>query len=461
MYIDDTIAAIATPPGIGGVGIIRVSGKDAFAIVNTIFKSSGTVPLQERPNKTVQYGHIVDPQTNTTLDEVILLLMKGPHSYTAEDVVEIQCHGGIVSVRAILQLLIAHDVRLAEAGEFTKRAFLNGRIDLTQAEAIIDIIEAKTEDSLTLAVSQLDGTVSNFVKDLREQLIAMIAHLEVTIDYPEEDIEEVTADEVKEKLEPILAAMKDLLSTAQSGRLIRDGIMAVIVGRPNAGKSSLMNALLRENRAIVTDIPATTRDSIEEYMNIEGISLRLIDTAGIRDTEDTVEALGVEKAKEYLNKSDIALCVIDGSTPLTDEEIDMLQSVQGHNTIVLLNKSDAGQVVTAAEIESFGSFTAVETISAAQGEGTAVLSKWVKELVYGGKVRANHDAMISNVRHIALMQEAYNLINQAQASIENGMPIDFIATDLRGAWEALGEITGDSLRESMADELFSRFCLGK
>ncbi|MFC2526593.1 MAG: tRNA uridine-5-carboxymethylaminomethyl(34) synthesis GTPase MnmE, partial [Veillonella parvula] len=331
MYIDDTIAAIATPPGIGGVGIIRVSGKDSFPIVNSLFKSTGTVPLMDRQNRTIQYGTIVDPMTNKTIDEVLVLLMKGPHSYTAEDVVEIQCHGGIVPVRQILKLLVNHDVRMAEAGEFTKRAFMNGRIDLTQAEAIIDIIEAKTEDSLSLAVAQLDGTVSSFVKDVREQLIAMIAHLEVTIDYPEEDIEDVTSQEVREQLEPILKAMDDLLSTANTGRLIRDGITTVIVGRPNAGKSSLMNALLRENRAIVTDIPGTTRDSIEEYMTVEGISLRLIDTAGIRDTQDTVEALGVERARDYINKADIVLCVIDGSTPLNPEEIEILTSVSGLN----------------------------------------------------------------------------------------------------------------------------------
>lgn len=461
MYIDDTIAAIATPPGIGGVGIIRVSGKDSFAIVNTLFKSAGTVPLGERPNRTIQYGTIVDSGSNKTIDEVLLLLMHGPHSYTAEDVVEIQCHGGIVPVRQILKLLVNQGVRMAEAGEFTKRAFMNGRIDLTQAEAIIDIIEAKTEDSLSLAVAQLDGTVSKFVSDVREQLIAMIAHLEVTIDYPEEDIEDVTSQEVREQLEPILTHMDELLATANTGRLIRDGIMTVIVGRPNAGKSSLMNALLRENRAIVTDIPGTTRDSIEEFMTIEGISLRLIDTAGIRDTDDTVEALGVERARQYIYKADIVLCVIDASTPLTDEERHILGSVSGLNTIVLLNKSDKGLAVSSESIASMGTFTAIETISAKDGEGTAVLSKWVKELVYGGQVKQTNDAMISNVRHISLMEQAKGQIEQAITSIDAGMPVDFIATDLRSAWELLGDITGDSIRESMVDELFSRFCLGK
>jgi len=427
MYIDDTI---------GGVGIIRVSGKDSFPIVNSLFKSAGTVPLMDRQNRTIQYGTIVDPVTNKTIDEVLVLLMKGPHSYTAEDVVEIQCHGGIVPVRQILKLLVNHDVRMAEAGEFTKRAFMNGRIDLTQAEAII-------------------------VKDVREQLIAMIAHLEVTIDYPEEDIEDVTSQEVRDQLQPILKAMDELLSTANTGRLIRDGITTVIVGRPNAGKSSLMNALLRENRAIVTDIPGTTRDSIEEYMTVEGISLRLIDTAGIRDTQDTVEALGVERARDYINKADIVLCVIDGSTPLTPEEIEILTSVSGLNTIVLLNKSDVAQVVTDENIQEHGNFTAIERISAKEGEGSAVLSKWVQELVYGGRVKQDNSAMISNVRHISLMEQAKTQVEEALSSIDMGMPVDFVATDLRSAWELLGDITGDTIRESMIDELFSRFCLGK
>lgn len=461
MYIDDTIAAIATPPGIGGVSIIRVSGKDAFSLVDSIFQSAGSLPLKERPNKTVQYGHIINPKTGDILDEVILLLMQGPHSYTAEDVVEIQCHGGIVSTRAILTLLTSLGIRLAEPGEFTKRAFMNGRIDLTQAEAIIDIIEAKTEDSLSLAVKQLDGTVSSFVKDLRENLISMIAHLEVTIDYPEEDIEEVSSQEVGQQLQPILRQMNQLLSTANTGRLIRDGISAVIVGRPNAGKSSLMNALLRENRAIVTDIPGTTRDSIEEYMNIEGISLRLVDTAGLRQTDDQVEAIGVQKAREYADKADIILCVIDASKELSKEERDILHDVSGKHTIVLLNKSDLGSVVTPPMIQELGEFVAVEPISAAQGQGSSVISKWVKDLVYGGQVSADHSAMLSNVRHISLMKEAKTYLDQAVENISLGMPIDFIATDLRSAWEALGQITGDSLRESMVDELFSRFCLGK
>ncbi|WP_277301498.1 tRNA uridine-5-carboxymethylaminomethyl(34) synthesis GTPase MnmE [Veillonella montpellierensis] len=463
MYLSDTIAAIATPPGIGGVGIIRVSGSEAFSIVNRLFTSQGTLDLRKRPNKTIQYGYIIDPDTSDRhiIDEVLLLLMKGPHSYTAEDVIEIQCHGGMVSVRSILQLLLVNGVRLAEPGEFTKRAFLNGRIDLTQAEAIIDIIDAKTEDSLSLAVQQLDGTVSTYIHEVREQLMAMIARLEVTIDYPEEDIEEITLEEVRDGLLPIMKDMDDLLATAQTGRLIRDGIMAVIVGRPNAGKSSLLNALLRENRAIVTDIPGTTRDSIEEYMNVEGIPLRLIDTAGLRHTEDTIEAMGVQKAKDYMQQADMILCVIDGSTPLTAEEIDILQSVSGKQTIVLINKSDVAQVVTVHDINQIGTYTAIETISAKAGEGTRILNYWVKELVYGGQVAHHQQAVLSNVRHISLMESAKSQLLEAMASIDSAMPVDLVVTDIRGAWEALGDITGDTIRESLVDELFSRFCLGK
>lgn len=321
MYTEDTIAAIATPPGIGGVGIIRVSGTRCFEIVGSVFKAQGTVPLEKRPNRTIQYGHIIDPQKqDEILDEVLVLIMKGPKSFTAEDVIEVQCHGGIIVVREILKLLLRQGARLAEPGEFTKRAFLNGRIDLTQAEAVIDIIEAKSEQSLAVAVKQLDGTLAGMIRTIREQLIELISHLEVAIDYPEEDIEELTMDETADKLRPILAKINQLLATANRGRLLRDGIMTAIVGRPNAGKSSLMNALLRENRAIVTDIPGTTRDSIEEAITIEGIPVRLIDTAGIRETDDIVEKLGVDRAKEYLDKAQIVVCVIDASEPMTAEE---------------------------------------------------------------------------------------------------------------------------------------------
>lgn len=460
MYTEDTIAAIATPPGIGGVGIIRVSGKDAFLIVNKIFKSSNTKPLRERPNKTIQYGFIID-ENNNIIDEVLLLLMKGPQSYTAEDVVEIQCHGGIVSVQQILKILLRNEVRLAEPGEFTKRAFLNGRIDLTQAEAVIDIIEAKTEESLSIAVKQLDGTLANLIGNLREDLINLIAHMEVTIDYPEEDIEDVTAQEAKGKITQIMQQMDNLLATANSGRLIRDGISATIVGRPNAGKSSLMNALLRENRAIVTDIPGTTRDSIEEFMNIEGIPLRLIDTAGLRETDDIIEKMGVDKARDYLEKSDLVLCVIDAAKPLLEEEIEILKSIPTTNSLILLNKADQTLKISSVDIQKYGDFKDIETISAAQGEGLDILVSYVKNMVYGGKVKGNHNAVLSNVRHISLMEQAKEQLKQAQDNIDENMLIDIIVTDIRSAWELLGEITGDSVGESLVDALFSRFCLGK
>ncbi|WP_295237611.1 tRNA uridine-5-carboxymethylaminomethyl(34) synthesis GTPase MnmE [Veillonella sp.] len=462
MYTEDTIAAIATPPGIGGVGIIRVSGTRCFEIVSTLFQAKGTVPLEKRPNRTIQYGHIIDPQKdNEVLDEVLLLIMRGPQSFTAEDVIEIQCHGGIVVVREILKVLLRQGARLAEPGEFTKRAFLNGRIDLTQAEAIIDIIEAKSEQSLSVAVKQLDGTLAQLIRTIREDLIALIAHLEVAIDYPEEDIEELTMDETAAKLRPILVQIDNLLATANRGRLLRDGIVTAIVGRPNAGKSSLMNALLRENRAIVTDVPGTTRDSIEEAITIEGIPVRLIDTAGIRETEDIVEKIGVDRAKEYLESAQIVICVIDASKPLTADEEAMLRHTSGKNTIVFLNKADKGSVVTEAMVNTYGTFTVVATISAAKGEGMDVLAKAVKELVYGGTVQNESTALLSNVRHITLMEQAKSQLHTSLETIEAGLPVDFVVTDMREAWERLGDITGDSLRESMVDELFSRFCLGK
>lgn len=461
MFLDDTIAAIATAPGIGGIGIIRVSGPEACDVVNRIFHSQQSVPLGERQTRTIHYGHIVHPKTGKTLDEVIVVLMKGPHSYTAEDVVEIQCHGGFVSVREILKVLLSEGVRQAEEGEFTKRAFLNGRIDLTQAEAIIDIIDAKTEQSLEVAVNQLDGTLSKYIRALRDELIAMIAHLEVTIDYPEEDIEEVSAQEVRTGLEPILEKMDTLLATAQRGKLLRDGVMVSIIGRPNAGKSSLMNALLREDRAIVTNIPGTTRDSIEEFLTIQGIPVRLIDTAGIRETEDIVESMGVEKARQYLDKADVVVLVIDGSKPLEPEEQELLQLITNRPSIIFLNKADQTQYITKEEIEALGTFTEIVTISAAQGEGMEEMAKVITSLVQGGSVQASHEAMLSNVRHITLMEQAKVSLDQSILAIDSGMPIDLIVTDIRAAWELLGDITGESLRESMVDELFKRFCLGK
>ena len=461
MFLDDTIAAIATAPGIGGIGIIRVSGPESCDVVNRIFHSKQSIPLGERQTRTIHYGHIVHPKTGKTLDEVIVVLMKGPHSYTAEDVVEIQCHGGFVSVREILKVLLSEGVRQAEEGEFTKRAFLNGRIDLTQAEAIIDIIDAKTEQSLEVAVNQLDGTLSKYIRALRDELIAMIAHLEVTIDYPEEDIEEVSAQEVRTGLAPILEKMDTLLATAQRGKLLRDGVMVSIIGRPNAGKSSLMNALLREDRAIVTNIPGTTRDSIEEFLTIQGIPVRLIDTAGIRETEDIVESMGVEKARQYLDKADVVVLVIDGSKPLEPEEQELLQLITNRPSIIFLNKADKVQCVSKEEIAALGTFTEIVTISAAQGEGMEEMARVITSLVQGGSVQASHEAMLSNVRHITLMEQAKVSLDQSILAIDSGMPIDLIVTDIRAAWELLGDITGESLRESMVDELFKRFCLGK
>ncbi len=461
MFLDDTIAAIATAPGIGGIGIIRVSGPEACDVVNRIFHSKQSIPLGERQTRTIHYGHIVHPKTGKTLDEVIVVLMKAPHSYTAEDVVEIQCHGGFVSVREILKVLLSEGVRQAEEGEFTKRAFLNGRIDLTQAEAIIDIIDAKTEQSLEVAVNQLDGTLSKYIRALRDELIAMIAHLEVTIDYPEEDIEEVSAQEVRTGLEPILEKMDTLLATAQRGKLLRDGVMVSIIGRPNAGKSSLMNALLREDRAIVTNIPGTTRDSIEEFLTIQGIPVRLIDTAGIRETEDIVESMGVTKARQYLDKADVVVLVIDGSKPLEPEERELLQLITNRPSMIFLNKADQGHCITKEEIAALGTFTKIVSISAAQGEGMEEMAQVITSLVQGGSVQASHEAMLSNVRHITLMEQAKASLDQSILAIDSGMPIDLIVTDIRAAWELLGDITGESLRESMVDELFKRFCLGK
>ena len=450
----ETIVAQATAPGRGGIGILRVSGPKALEVAQAVL---GKCP---KP-RMADYLPFKDAD-GTVLDQGIALYFKSPNSFTGEDVLELQGHGGQVVLDLLLKRILQLDgVRLARPGEFSEQAFLNDKLDLAQAEAIADLIDATSEQAARSALKSLQGEFSNKVNQLVDSVIYLRTYVEASIDFPDEEIDFLADGKIEAKLREIINQLDLVRSEAKQGSILREGMKVVIAGRPNAGKSSLMNALLRENRAIVTDIPGTTRDSIEEYMTVEGISLRLIDTAGIRDTQDTVEALGVERARDYINKADIVLCVIDGSTPLTPEEIEILTSVSGLNTIVLLNKSDVAQVITDEHIKEHGTFTAIERISAKEGEGSAVLSKWVQELVYGGRVKQDNSAMISNVRHISLMEQAKTQVEQALSSIDMGMPVDFVATDLRSAWELLGDITGDTIRESMIDELFSRFCLGK
>lgn len=459
MFIDDTIAAIATAPGEGGIGIIRISGEKSLQVANDIFKSVSGKKIEEYNTRTLIYGHILDREK--TIDEVLVAYMKGPNSYTTEDVIEINCHGGFISVKKILELVLSKDVRLADQGEFTKRAFLNGRIDLAQAEAIIDVINAKTEMAHTVAQSQLEGSLSKKIKDLRFGITEMLAHITVSIDFPDEDVEHITYNTLKEKSLELQKEINKLYDTAESGKILRDGLKTVIVGKPNVGKSSLLNAVLGENRAIVTDIPGTTRDVIEEFVNIKGIPLKIVDTAGIRETEDVVEKIGVEKSKEFFNSADLSIVVLDSSRELEIEDIEILEAVQPNKTIVLLNKTDLDQVIDIEKIKQFVDEKNIITISALQHEGIEKIHDKIEDMVFEGTVRNSSDLVVTNSRHKDALYKAKQSISDALTAIDSYMPLDFIEVDFKNIWDYLGYINGDTVTEDLLDTIFSNFCIGK
>lgn len=458
---DDTISAIATAIGEGGIGIIRISGSKAMAIAGKLFISKSGKTVDSLLSHQVMYGHIIDPASGETVDEAILLIMRAPRSYTCEDVVEIHCHGGPVPLKRILDLTLVQGARLADPGEFTKRAFLNGRLDLAQAEAVIDIIRSKTDASLKVAVGNLSGQLSEQVRALRHAVLRMIAQLEAAIDFPEEDIEEAAAADVAQLIAEAKSRLTTLLATAQTGRILREGLATVIIGKPNVGKSSLLNALLREKRAIVTDIPGTTRDIIEEYVNIGGIPLKIIDTAGIRDTADVVEKIGVERAKALVEQADLILLLLDSSAPLSPEDRAVLELLPGKQAIVLINKSDLPARLETEEVEKYTGGRLVLKISVAREEGLAALEQAIVDMVYGGQVSPGEAAFVNNVRHSAALRAALERLNDAEATIEAGMPSDCIVVDLREAWEKLGEVTGDTVGEDIIDQIFTQFCIGK
>lgn len=459
MFIDDTIAAIATAPGEGGIGIIRISGEKSLQVANDIFKSVSGKKIEEYNTRTLIYGHILDGEK--TIDEVLVAYMKGPNSYTTEDVIEINCHGGFISVKKILELVLSKDVRLADQGEFTKRAFLNGRIDLAQAEAIIDVINAKTEMAHTVAQSQLEGSLSKKIKDLRFGITEMLAHITVSIDFPDEDVEHITYNTLKEKSLELQKEINKLYDTAESGKILRDGLKTVIVGKPNVGKSSLLNAVLGEDRAIVTDIPGTTRDVIEEFVNIKGIPLKIVDTAGIRETEDVVEKIGVEKSKEFFNSADLSIVVLDSSRELEIEDIEILEAVQPNKTIVLLNKTDLDQVIDIEKIKQFVDEKNIITISALQHEGIEKIHDKIEDMVFEGTVRNSSDLVVTNSRHKDALYKAKQSISDALTAIDSYMPLDFIEVDFKNIWDYLGYINGDTVTEDLLDTIFSNFCIGK
>ena len=459
MFIDDTIAAIATAPGEGGIGIIRISGEKSLQVAQSIFKSKSGKMIKDYNTRTLIYGNIVDGEK--VIDEVLLAYMKGPNSYTAEDVIEINCHGGFISVKKILELILSKDVRLADAGEFTKRAFLNGRIDLSQAEAIIDVIKSKTDMAHEVAQSQLEGSLAKKIRELRNNVTEVLAHLTVSIDFSEEDVEEITYQTLEEKSSEIRNEIKKLYDTAESGKILRDGLKTVIVGKPNVGKSSLLNSILGENRAIVTDIAGTTRDVIEEFVNIKGIPLKIVDTAGIRETDDIVEKIGVEKSRESFSTADLVIMVLDASRKLSQEDMEILESLENKKTIVLLNKMDLESQIELKKIEQFVNSEDIIKISALKNQGIGELQDKIEAMVYHGSVKNSSDLMITNSRHKDALFKAYESINDAINAIEQRMPYDFIEVDFKNIWDYLGYINGDTIREDLLDTIFANFCIGK
>ena len=460
MNQEATICAIATAIGEGGIGIVRVSGPQALAIADKLFCSAvGKISSQTASHHAL-YGRVIDGLTGEVIDEALLLVMRGPHSYTCEDVVEFQCHGGPVPLRKLLEATLVAGARLAEPGEFTKRAFLNGRLDLTQAEAVIDVIRAKTEASLKVAVNHLSGTLSQQIKTIRNELLKMIANLEAAIDFPEEDIETVSAAQVQAGVEPVISEISKLLATSHSGRILRDGLKTVIIGKPNVGKSSLLNALLREQRAIVTAIPGTTRDSIAEYVNVRGIPLKIIDTAGIRETQDIVEKIGVEKSRELIKEADLLLLILDCSESLSSEDLQVIELTAAYKGFILLNKADLPAMLVYEDVKKLAGDWPIIQLSLETGEGLEQLEQQIVDEVYGGHISSEADC-VNNVRHVNCLKQAEQQLQDALVTIEQGLPIDCIVVDLRGAWEVLGEIIGDTVGDDLIDQIFSQFCIGK
>ena len=451
----DTIAAISTPLGEGAIGIVRLSGTDSFAIAQRIFKGKD---LASVASHTLNYGHIVDPDKNEILDEVMVGAMRSPKTFTREDIIEINTHGGIAVTNEILQLVIREGARLAEPGEFTKRAFLNGRVDLTQAEAVMDIIRAKTDKAMNIAVKQLDGSLSDLINNTRQEILNTLAQVEVNIDYPEyDDVEEATTEIIREKTTEFEALLTNLLKTARRGKILREGISTAIIGRPNVGKSSLLNNLLREEKAIVTDIEGTTRDVIEEYVNINGVPLKLVDTAGIRETEDIVEQIGVERSKKALKEADLVLLVLNASEPLTDQDRQLLEISQDSNRIILLNKVDLPEKI---EIDQLPEDHI--KISVLKNQNIDQIEERINALFFENAGLVEQDATyLSNARHISLIEKAVESLQAVNEGLALGMPVDLLQVDLTRTWEILGEITGDAAPDELITQLFSQFCLGK
>ena len=455
----DTISAIATAMGEGGVGIVRLSGASAIETAARMFRAADGRNLVDAGARELLYGTVVR-ENGRLVDEALCLVMRAPHSYTREDVVELQCHGGAVSLREVLALTYRHGARAAERGEFTKRAFLNGRLDLSEAQAVMDVVRAKTDKGLEMAAGHLAGHFSQRIRAMREDILALLAHLEAVIDFPEEGVDEVVIEEVRENVSKIRASLLRILQTAHTGRILRDGLETAIVGKPNVGKSSLLNALLREDRAIVTDIPGTTRDTIEEYADIGGVPLKIIDTAGIRSTEDAVERIGVEKARAHVKSAALVLALFDGSRPFEQEDEEILSLLEGKEALLVVTKSDLARVLDAERLGRLAGFPLVE-ITTKEEEGLSPLVDAILRKVYDGEDRSGEGAFVADLRTKNLLEEAEGHIAAAISTMDQGLGLDFISIDLRSSLEKLGEITGETAGDDVLDEIFSRFCVGK
>ncbi|MCC2084236.1 tRNA modification GTPase [Staphylococcus sp. HMSC068D08] len=456
----DTITSISTPMGEGAIGIVRLSGPQAIEIGDKLYK--GKYKLAEVDSHTINYGHIVDPETNEVVEEVMISVLRAPKTFTREDIIEINCHGGILTINRVLELTMTHGARMAEPGEYSKRAFLNGRIDLSQAEAVMDFIRSKTDRASKVAMNQIEGRLSDLIKRQRQSILEILAQVEVNIDYPEyDDVEDATTEFLLEQSKNIKAEIDKLLETGAQGKIMREGLSTVIVGKPNVGKSSMLNNLIQDNKAIVTEVAGTTRDVLEEYVNVRGVPLRLVDTAGIRDTEDIVEKIGVERSRKALSQADLILFVLNYNEPLTKEDRTLFEVIENEDVIVIVNKTDLAQQLNIEEVqEMIGNKPLIQT-SMLKQEGIDELEIQIRDLFFGGDVQNQDMTYVSNSRHIALLKQARHAIQDAIDAAESGVPMDMVQIDLTRTWEILGEIIGESASDELINQLFSQFCLGK
>lgn len=456
----DTITSISTPMGEGAIGIVRLSGPEAVEIGDKLYK--GKKKLKEVPSHTINYGHIIDPETHEVVEEVMISVLRAPKTFTREDIIEINCHGGILTINRILELTMIHGARMAEPGEYTKRAFLNGRIDLSQAEAVMDFIRSKTDRASKVAMNQIEGRLSDLIKQQRQSILEILAQVEVNIDYPEyDDVEDATTEFLLAQSKKIKNEIDQLLETGTQGKIMREGLSTVIVGKPNVGKSSMLNNLIQDNKAIVTEVAGTTRDVLEEYVNVRGVPLRLVDTAGIRDTEDIVEKIGVERSRKALSEADLILFVLNNNEPLTEEDRTLYEVIKNEDAIVIVNKTDLERQLDIEEVKTMIGDTPLIQTSMLKQEGIDELELQIRDLFFGGEVQNQDMTYVSNSRHISLLKQARQTIQDAIDAAEAGIPMDMVQIDLTRTWELLGEIIGESASDELINQLFSQFCLGK